>query len=151
MTTVGSISKARAWAITTVACVALVVALAVGLGYTLYTNNNNSDQCDCPGDSPEPTSGIPSPLFVPPSSSKKGTYRFAGVAADNAECSKIGKYVKYIIGQLFLVLIYMYLFCFCFYWVFSLADNFRVNMATSSFTGGVRPHTNEYRNIRIYG
>ncbi|XP_052280993.1 glutathione hydrolase 1 proenzyme-like [Dreissena polymorpha] len=37
------------------------------------------------------TSPSNSPLYLPPSPSPEGKYRFAAVAADNAECSKIGK------------------------------------------------------------
>lgn len=83
-------SKGRTWAIVTIVTVALIVAVGLGLGLGLSKkdddNNSKSDKSTKP---PPPTTH--SPLYNPPSKSRESKYRFAAVAADSEECSKIGK------------------------------------------------------------
>ena len=79
-----SMSKKRAVVIAVILIVALLVS--VGLGIGLGLKNNESTHAG-PTNSPVVEA---STLEVAPSSSKEGTYRFAAVAADAAECSEIG-------------------------------------------------------------
>lgn len=82
-------SKGRAWAIVTIITVALIVALGVGLGLGLRKkDDDNTEEVSSTTQIPTTTH---SPLYSPPSASIEGRYRFAAVAADSGECSKIGK------------------------------------------------------------
>jgi hypothetical protein len=77
----------------TIVTVALIVAVGLGLGLGLRKKDDDkskSDTVSATTINPPPTS-THSPLYNPPSESKEGKYRFAAVAADSEECSKIGK------------------------------------------------------------
>ncbi|WAR01462.1 GGT1-like protein [Mya arenaria] len=93
----GNISKARAWTIVTVLLCAALVGIGLGLGLGL----RKSDSPPPPPsytEQPGVTLPTPSPLYNPPSDSPEGKYRFAAVAADNDECSKIGNEVMAVQG-----------------------------------------------------
>ncbi|KAL4223040.1 Gamma-glutamyltranspeptidase 1 [Mactra antiquata] len=92
-----SMSKSRTWAIVTIITVALIVALGVGLGVSL----TRKDDDEVTTARPATTQSVPTtqgPLYNPPSASTEGSYRFAAVAADNEECSRIGNHIMAVQG-----------------------------------------------------
>ncbi|KAH3882881.1 hypothetical protein DPMN_006827 [Dreissena polymorpha] len=84
----GTISTSRAWAIVTILFCAAIVAFGLGFGIGLQ-KSYHTGLASAP---------LISPLFSPKSPSPEGKYRFAAVAADNAECSKIGNHVMAVQG-----------------------------------------------------
>ncbi|KAH3883122.1 hypothetical protein DPMN_007072 [Dreissena polymorpha] len=90
-----NISKSRAWVIVAILFCAVIVSLGLGLGFGLRKSESATELVD------GTTTATPlsnSPLYSPPSPSPEGKYRFAAVAADNAECSKIGNHIMAVQG-----------------------------------------------------
>ncbi|XP_052215059.1 glutathione hydrolase 1 proenzyme-like isoform X2 [Dreissena polymorpha] len=91
-----NISKSRAWVIVTVLTCAAIIGIGLGLGLGLKKVAESGSAKGEETTTVTPTS--PSPLYSPPSPSPEGKYRFAAVAADNAECSKIGNHIMAVQG-----------------------------------------------------
>ncbi|XP_053389957.1 glutathione hydrolase 1 proenzyme-like [Mercenaria mercenaria] len=96
----GGMSKGRTWAIVTIVTVALIVALGLGLGLGLgrKTDDDSKSERETATTTQQPPTTTRSPLYNPPSASREGKYRFAAVAADSEECSKIGNHVMAVQG-----------------------------------------------------
>ena len=75
----------RTWVIVIFIAAVAIIGLGLGLGFGL----RKGDDDEKGGTSS--TNPQKSPLYNEPSTSKQGRYRFAAVAADNEQCSQIGK------------------------------------------------------------
>ncbi|WAR01346.1 GGT1-like protein [Mya arenaria] len=88
------ISKTRAWVIVTILMVACIVALALGLALGLRDDEKEYVYVpmECETDAMPSSSRLKkdSPLYVRPSDTKEGNYRFGTVAADSRMCSSMG-------------------------------------------------------------